>query len=143
MEANSHVRAVRVLGLLMFGKETAIRRLLPGHEVAFQLLHGQAVAVNDFFRWPLLRVMEELESRSRARANEQELLAGMLRVGVPDYPPAAFREGVANALIDRDYTRLGAVHVQWHDDRIEIFTPGRFSRRSAAGQPAGHQPAPV
>lgn len=45
---------------------------------------------------------------------------------MPDYPPAAFREGVANALIHRDYTRLGAVHVQWHDDRIEIGSPGGF-----------------
>jgi len=50
----------------------------------------------------------------------------MLRVGVPDYPPAAFREGVANAIIHRDYTRLGAVHAQWHDDRIEISNPGGF-----------------
>jgi ATP-dependent DNA helicase RecG len=59
-------------------------------------------------------------------AREQELLVGLLRVGVPDYPPAAFREGVANALIHRDYTRLGAVHVQWHDDRIEVSNPGGF-----------------
>lgn len=126
VEANGHVKAVRVLALLLFGKEEALRRLLPAHEVAFQVLHGQAVEVNDFFRWPLLRVMEEIETRFRAMSREQELLVGMLRVGVPDYPPAAFREGVANALIHRDYTRLGAVHVQWHDDRIEISNPGGF-----------------
>lgn len=29
-------------------------------------------------------------------------------------------------LLHRDYTRLGAVHVQWHEDRIEIANPGRF-----------------
>lgn len=51
---------------------------------------------------------------------------GMVRVGVPDYPEAAFREAVANALIHRDYTRQGAIHVQWHDDRIEISNPGGF-----------------
>ncbi|MCL5677444.1 MAG: putative DNA binding domain-containing protein [Firmicutes bacterium] len=126
VEANGHVSAVRVLGLLLFGKEEALRRLLPAHEVAFQVLRGQAVEVNDFFRWPLLRVMEEIEARYRAMSREQELLVGLLRVGVPDYPPAAFREGVANALIHRDYTRLGAVHVQWHADRIEISNPGGF-----------------
>jgi ATP-dependent DNA helicase RecG len=49
-----------------------------------------------------------------------------LRVGVPDYSERAFREAVANALIHRDYTRLGAVHIQWHDDRIEISNPGGF-----------------
>lgn len=126
VEANGHVNAVRVLGLLLFGKEEPLRRLLPAHEVAFQVLHGQAVEVNDFFRWPLLRVMEEIEARFRARNREQEQLVGLLRIGVPDYPPAAFREGVANALIHRDYTRLGAVHIQWHDDHIEISNPGGF-----------------
>lgn len=126
VQADHSVTAVRVLGLLMFGREEALRRLLPNHEVAFQVLSGPHVEVNDFFRWPLLRVMEELLARFRARNRESELLVGMLRVGVPDYAPAAFREGVANALLHRDYTRTGAVHVQWHDDRVEISNPGGF-----------------
>lgn len=126
VQANHTVAAVRVLGLLLFGREEALRRLLPTHEVAFQVLAGRKVEVNDFFRWPLLRVLDELLARFRARNREEEVLVGMLRVGVPDYPPAAFREAVANALIHRDYTRLGAVHVQWHDDRIEIGNPGGF-----------------
>lgn len=117
---------IRVLGLLLFGKPEALVRLLPTHEVAFQVLRGIQVEVNDFFRWPLLRAMEEIQTRFRARNQEQEILVGMLRIGVPDYSPAAFREGAANALIHRDYSRLGAVHVQWHDDRLEIASPGGF-----------------
>jgi len=70
--------------------------------------------------------MEEFEQRFAARNREQEILVGMVRVAVPDYPPAAFREALANALIHRDYTRLGAVHVQRHDDRLEISNPGGF-----------------
>jgi len=126
VEADGTARTVRVLGLLLFGQEGSLRRSFPAHEVAFQVLRGTPVEVNDFFRWPLLRVMEEVEGRFRARVREKELLVGMLRVGVPDYPPAAFREAVANALIHRDYSRLGAVHVQWHDDRVEISNPGGF-----------------
>jgi ATP-dependent DNA helicase RecG len=124
VQADRDVAAICVLGLLLFGREEALRRLLPVHEVAFQLLSGQNVLVNDFFRWPLLRLFDELMARFRARNSEQEVLVGMVRVGVPDYAPAAFREGVANALIHRDYTRLGAVHLQWHDDKIEISNPG-------------------
>ena len=45
--------------------------------------------------------MDELEARHRAHNEEQELLVGMIRVGVPDYPFSAYREGVANALIHR------------------------------------------
>jgi ATP-dependent DNA helicase RecG len=126
VDAGKSAVAVRLLGLLLFGREEALRRLLPTHEVAFQVMAGQRVEVNDFFHWPLLRVVEEVLVRFRARNREQELLVGMLRVAVPDYAPAAFREGVANALIHRDYTRLGAVHVQWHEDRIEIASPGGF-----------------
>jgi ATP-dependent DNA helicase RecG len=126
VEANSGVHAVRVLGLLLFGKEEALRRLLPTHEVAFQTLHGVDVAINDFFRWPLLRVIEEIEGRIRALNREQEVMLGMLRVGVPDYSERALREALANALVHRDYTQLGAVHFQWFDDRIELSNPGGF-----------------
>lgn len=126
IDANHEVRAIRVLGLLLFGKEDAIKQFIPAHEVAFQVLSGTEVLVNDFFRWPLLRVMEECLTRFRARNQEQELMVGLLRVGVPDYPERAFREGLANALIHRDYTRLGAVHVQWQDNQLVISNPGGF-----------------
>lgn len=126
VEANGTVRGVRLAALLLFGKEQALQRFVPSHEVAFQILRGLDVEVNDFIRWPLLRVMEEIEARIRARNREQELMVGLLRVGVPDYPERALREAVANSLIHRDYQRLGAVHFQWHPDRIEISSPGGF-----------------
>lgn len=122
--ANGHVTGVRALGLLLFGRDESLGRLMPTHEVAFQKLTGARVEVNDFVRYPLVRAMEKLLGRFRALNREQELMVGMLRVGVPDYPEAAFREAVANALIHRDYSRLGAVHVQWHDERLEISNPG-------------------
>lgn len=126
VEADHEVTAIRMLGLLLFGKEEALRRFIPTHEVAFQVLSGTQVEVNDFFRWPLLRVMEEVLGRFRARNREEEVMLGLLRIGVPDYPERAFREGVANALIHRDYTQMGAVHIQWYADRIEISNPGGF-----------------
>ena len=92
--------AVQVLALLLFGREEALRQLLPTHEVAFQVLSGRKVEVNDFFRWPLLRVVEEVLGRFRASNREEEISVEMLRIG--------------------------AVHIQWHDDRIEITNPGGF-----------------
>lgn len=126
VDANHEVRAVRMLGLLLFGREEALRAHVPSHEVAFQVLSGIDVEANDLFRWPLLRAMEEIEARVRARNREREVMVGMLRVAVPDYPERAVREAVANALIHRDYSRLGATHVQWHGDRLEISSPGGF-----------------
>jgi len=126
VEANHEVSAVRVLGLLLFGKEDALRRFLPTHEVAFQVLTDTRVQVNEFFKWPLMRIMEELITRFRARNSAEELMVNIFRIGIPDYSEQAFREGLANALIHRDYSRLGAVYVQWHEDRIEISNPGGF-----------------
>lgn len=126
VDANQQVRAVRVLGLLLFGRLDALARFIPTHEIAFQKLAGQRVEANEFFRAPLLRGLDEIMSRFRARYREEELMMGLLRIGVPDYPERSFREGVANALIHRDFSRLGAVHIQWFDDRIEISNPGGF-----------------
>lgn len=126
VEINGEKIYIRVLGLLLFGTEDALRRFLPSHEIAFQILRGTKVVMNDFFRWPLLRAMEEIQARFDRFNNEQELMIGILRIGVPDYSPDAFREAVANALVHRDYRRLGAVHIQWNDDRIEISNPGGF-----------------
>ena len=126
LEGRSGEETVRVLGLLLFGREDVLASALPTHEVAFQEISGTDVLVNDFFRGPLLRVLEELSARFRARNREREVLVGMTRVGVAEYAERAFREAVANALVHRDYTSLGAVHIQWRADRLEVSNPGGF-----------------
>lgn len=121
------VEKLRVAGLLLLGREDAIRRLLPTHEVAFQVLSGTRVPVNDFSRGPLIRVSDEVMRRFDARNEESdEFQIGGVRVGIPDYSGTAFREAVHNAMVHRDYTRLGAIHVQWHSDRLEVSSPGGF-----------------
>jgi ATP-dependent DNA helicase RecG len=120
------VDRVRVAGLLVLGREEAIARLVPTHEVAFQVLSGTRIAVNEFFRLPLIRAAEEIARRFDARNQEEEIAVGPVRAGIPDYSPSGFREAFHNALIHRDYTRLGAVHVQWKPDEIEVSSPGGF-----------------
>jgi ATP-dependent DNA helicase RecG len=122
--ANGGAPAIRTGALLLFGAENALRRLLPTHEVAFQVLSGTAVEVNDFFRWPLFRAADELATRFRARNVQEEIEMGVLRIGIPEYPEGSFREAIANALVHRDFTRRGAVHVQWRNDSLEISNPG-------------------
>ncbi len=118
--------AITLAGLLLVGKEPALREYAPAHEVAFQVLRGLDVAVNEFRRWPLLRVHEWLMEAIGVRNEEQELMVGGVRIGVPRYDRAGVREAINNALIHRDYTRLGAVHVQLHDNYVRISNPGGF-----------------
>jgi ATP-dependent DNA helicase RecG len=112
--------------LLLFGRETSLRRFVPTQEAAFQVMDGLAVEVNDILRWPLLRLAEEFFTRFGARNTEEEIQYGLIRVSVPAFAEVAFREALANALIHRDYTAMGAVHVQWSQAAIEISNPGGF-----------------
>lgn len=112
--------------LLLFGRVHALRRLVPTHEAAFQVMRGLEVEVNDFLPHPLFRLAEEMLARLQARNSQEELRFGLLRVPVAAYSVTAFREALANALIHRDYTRPGAVHVHLSRDQLEISSPGGF-----------------
>lgn len=115
-----------VSGLLILGRENVLRQHIPAHEIAFQVLDGTKVRVNEFFRKPLLQTFEEIELLFKARVTEQEIQVGLFRVPIPNYDRRAFREGFINALVHRDYSRLGAVHVRLDDDGLTVSSPGGF-----------------
>jgi ATP-dependent DNA helicase RecG len=120
------VRRPTVAGLLIMGREAILRKHLPAHEVAFQVLEGTNVRVNEFFRKPLLQTFEEIELLFKARIDEQEIQVGLFRVPIPNYDRRAFREAFINALVHRDYARLGAVHVRLDEDGLTLSSPGGF-----------------
>lgn len=119
-------RVATVAGLLLLGSEDLLRRHLPAYEVAFQVLRGTDVQVNEFFRKPLLETFEEVELLFRARVTEEEIQVGLFRVPVPDFDRRAFREALVNALVHRDFSRLGAVHIKLDSDGLSISNPGGF-----------------
>jgi len=132
-----------VAGLLLLGREEALRDLLPTHAVHFQVIDAQGdVRVNDTLTGPLLRVIEEIETRFFARNEEEEITVGMIRLPVPDYSPEGFREAFNNAILHRDYTRLGAVYVQWYPDRMLITNPGGFPAGITLDNLLVHEPKP-
>ncbi|MHB0818380.1 ATP-binding protein [Stutzerimonas stutzeri] len=117
-------RVPTLTGLLLVGRETSLRQLVPTHEFAFQVLAQQAVRFNEFRRFPLLKALDWLETNFRPYNPEDELQVGLFRVPVPKVDMGAFREAVANALIHRDYHRLGAVHVRLEDEALVVSNPG-------------------
>lgn len=117
-------RVPTLTGLLLVGRETSLHQLVPTHEFAFQVLAQQAVRFNEFRRFPLLKALDWLETNFRPYNPEDEIQVGLFRVPVPMVDMAAFREAVANALIHRDYHRLGAVHVRLEDDALSVSNPG-------------------
>jgi ATP-dependent DNA helicase RecG len=117
-------RVPTLTGLLLVGRESALRERVPTHEFAFQVLAQQAVRFNEFRRFPLLKALDWLETNFRPYNPEEEIQVGLFRVPVPMVDMAAFREAVANALIHRDYHRLGAVHVRLEDEALVVSNPG-------------------
>ncbi len=120
------IQCPTLAGLLILGREETLRQHVPAHEVAFQVLEGTDVRVNEFFRKPLLHAFEEIERLFTARVSEKEVQVGLFRVPIPNFERRAFREALVNALVHRDYARLGAVHVRFDDDGLNISNPGGF-----------------
>lgn len=123
---------ILLAGLLLFGRPEALRRFAPTHEAAIQVfdrVDGLATGTNMFLRWPLFRLVEEFLAQFRELNPTREVRFDLVRMRVPVYSESAFREALANALIHRDYTAPGAVHVQWSTDQIVVSNP--------SGLPAG------
>ena len=121
VETSARGLTPNVAGLLLLGRPDVLRSLLPTHSVFFQFLDalGNVVADETPFESaaPLLRALSEIELRFAARNQEREVAVGLIRLPIPDYAPESFREAVSNALLHRDFSRMGAVYIQLHPTR--------------------------
>lgn len=113
-------------GILLIGKLDSLRRLVPNHEVAFQVLDGENVQLNEFMRTPLLSAIDYVNTLMKPLNPEKEFQSGLFRVPVPKIDPLAFREALANAIVHRDYYSRGAIHIRLAGNELTISNPGGF-----------------
>jgi len=143
VETEANRLTPNISGLLLVGKEPIIEELFPTHEINFQVFDSDSnVVVNECFHGPLLKVLEELESRFAARNEEREMNLGLFRVPIPDYSPIGFREALNNAVVHRDYSRLGGIYIQWYGDRMLITNPGGLPEGITVENILVHEPKP-
>ena len=119
-------RIPTLLGLLLIGRADSLRRLVPTHEVLFQVMDGMRVKVNEGSRAALIEIVEWLDLLSRGVNTEQEFNEGLFRIGVARVEVDALREAINNALVHRDYARRGPVRVCWQKNDLIISNPGGF-----------------
>lgn len=112
--------------VLLFGKKDALEKYLPNHEILFDELERDRVRYTETARTPLFQAAERLEELIAVRNAEQELIMGLLRMGVSRVPAEVVRECIANALVHRDYTARGAVRVQLDEAEFRVSSPGGF-----------------
>ena len=112
--------------VLLFGQAATLAHHAPTAECLFQVFDRQRITTSETLRMPLLRAAEELFGLSDRLNDEQELMVGIHRVGVPKIPRATLRESIANALVHRDYAQLGPIQVRLNEDEFRVHSPGGF-----------------
>ena len=132
LEAATHDpqnRAIRPTnaGLLMFGYDPQLQ--LPQSEVVC-IKYADTVGVRSYVdRRNLCGTLPELINQASAFLKQfirvGATIRGFFREDEPEYPYEALREAVVNAIVHRDYSRIGeTVRVFMYADRVEVRSPG-------------------
>lgn len=111
-------------GVLFLTSEEVIRHHVPTYEVAFQVLKGTDVRVNEFHRRPIVEEFEAVVQQFKAYVEEEEVMRGAYRMSAPNFDITCFREALTNALVHRDYAQLGTVIVKLDETGLAISNPG-------------------
>jgi len=88
---------------------------------------GERFIDNQKFEGPVLEMVDEAEAHIVSRIATAARIDGLLRTDIPEYPRAAIREALVNALAHRDYSgyvRGSQVQVKLFADRLEVRSPG-------------------
>ncbi len=73
---------------------------------------------------PLATALRDALRLARERIRESEPLRHIFFRPVPEYPRAAWREILLNAIVHRSYEGTSEIEVVFYDDRVEIASPG-------------------
>lgn len=87
-------------------------------------IHGEATddkEISGCLLQQLYSALDFVRNNTKKKWHKQ----GLYRVEQPEYDEEAIREALVNAIVHREYTRLGAeVCVDIYEDRLEVTSPG-------------------
>ena len=114
-------------GMLMFGYDPQL--LLPQSEVVC-IKYDDPLGVRKYidrknFVGTLPELIDQAGNFLKQYIRVGATIRGFYREDEPEYPYEALREAVVNAVVHRDYSRLGeTVRVFMFPDRVEVRSPG-------------------
>ncbi|GIV97150.1 MAG: transcriptional regulator [Herpetosiphonaceae bacterium] len=115
-------------GLLVFGVET--ERRFPQCEITLVRYKGSEMG-DEFLREDVRTTLPE-QVRAAERFLTEHMRKGSRMVGLEredwtEYPLAAVREALVNAVAHRDYSVRGeGIRIALFSDRLEVYSPGRL-----------------
>jgi ATP-dependent DNA helicase RecG len=99
----------------------------PGTQADLLGPRGERFVDNRRFDGPLAAVLDEALSTVVGAMRKRNLIQGLIRQEIPEYPPEAVREALVNAVVHRDYSPLARgshVQIQLFQNRLEVQNPG-------------------
>ena len=114
-------------GVLMFGYDPQFQ--LPQSEVVC-IKYADTLGVRSYIdrknmRGTLPELIHQASTFLRQHIRVGATIRGFYREDEPEYPYEALREAVVNAVVHRDYSRIGeTVHIFMYADRVEVRSPG-------------------
>jgi len=130
-----------VAGLLLVGREAALREYLPSHEAVY--LHMTRETEYDRrvdYRKPLLAILDDLGQQIEPHNRLFTLKVGLFHFEIPDFPAEVYREALLNAFMHRDYARLNPIYVRVYAERMEISNPGSLAGGITPDNIMSHEP---
>ena len=114
------------VGLLLFGRHPQL--VQPDWGVAAVAIAGNSLADPVRLRIDIEGNLAAMVAQVLAFVREQAELRSQTPLsagsGADEYPEAAVREAVVNALVHRDLRRTGRIAVRLFKDRLEVWSPG-------------------
>lgn len=114
--------------LLLFGKQSAIARFIPQHEITI-LRYVSATRYDQRadLRGPLLLEFDRIEDALAAATSLRTVQPrGFAQLEIPTLSWEVAREAILNAVAHRDYFLRQGIIVGIHSDHVEITSPGGF-----------------
>lgn len=114
-------------GILFFGRDP--QQHIIQSEVVCVLYRDEfgigGYADRKIIRGTLRELIDETEAFLNKYMAVGAKIEGWKRIDLPEYPFEAFREAVVNAVVHRDYSRVGeSIRVFYYTDRVEVHSPG-------------------
>lgn len=129
-------------GLLLAGREEAIRSHIPGYAWTHFRMRGDTNYADRMDGWDALPVaLLRLTDRIMADNPITTVQHGMFHFEYRTYPEIALREALMNAFSHTDYRLAGPILVRQYFNRLEIGNPGGFIAGISPDNILHHQPA--
>jgi predicted HTH transcriptional regulator len=123
---NGEIKPTNV-GILFFGYDPQLS--VPQSEVVC-VIYRDEIGVGGYvdrriITGTLLELIDETETFLNKYIAVGAKIEGWKRIDLPEYPIEALREAIVNAVIHRDYSRVGeSIRIFYYSDRVEIHSPG-------------------